>query len=264
MGATLVRLAPGYGVTEEELDSRLSAQSLQAIRHSQVFEGNIASFYLHHCGRLLHGDLGVSSSLHVPVRQLIAERLPETLKSVGIGTLLGWVAGLGLALIVVITRSPIVDLATSLGATIVLCVPAAVLALLCVIARVPGRVVIAVVVFPKVFQYARNLLVRNAALPHVITATSKGLSSARVFWWHILPMVAPELFAVAGVTITMAFAAAIPVEALCDLPGLGQLAWKAALSRDLEVLVSLTMIVTLITLFANTAAEGLGRALARR
>jgi ABC-type dipeptide/oligopeptide/nickel transport system permease component len=53
----------------------------------------------------------------------------------------------------------------------------------------------------------------------------------------------------------MAFAAAIPVEVVCDLPGIGQLAWKAALSRDLGLLVNLTMVVTVITLAANSAAE---------
>jgi ABC-type dipeptide/oligopeptide/nickel transport system permease component len=45
------------------------------------------------------------------------------------------------------------------------------------------------------------------------------------------------------------------VEAVCDLPGIGQLAWKAALGRDLELLVNLTMIVTMVTLLANSAAD---------
>ena len=67
-------------------------------------------------------------------------------------------------------------------------------------------------------------------------------------FWHILPVAGPQLLALAGVSVSLAFAATIPVEVLCDLPGIGQLAWKAALSRDLVLLVNLTMIVTLITL----------------
>jgi ABC-type dipeptide/oligopeptide/nickel transport system permease component len=69
---------------------------------------------------------------------------------------------------------------------------------------------------------------------------------------------------VAGVTVSMAFTAAIPVEALCDMPGIGQLAWKAALARDLELLVMLTMIVTTVTLLANSGAELLGKVMVRR
>lgn len=97
LGATLVRIAPGYGVDEEELDSRLSQGSLQALRQSQEPDRNLASFYLRYWAQLLHGNFGFSVALHEPVRQLLAERFPETLKSIGMGLVLGWMFGLGLA-----------------------------------------------------------------------------------------------------------------------------------------------------------------------
>ena len=52
-----------------------------------------------------------------------------------------------------------------------------------------------------------------------------------------LLFVTPQLLALAGVTVSLAFGAAIPVEAIADSPGVGQLAWQAALGRDLPVLV---------------------------
>jgi peptide/nickel transport system permease protein len=116
-----------------------------------------------------------------------------------------------------------------------------------------------VIVFPKLYQYARNLLGRSFALPHVLTARAKGLTSLRILVWHVLPVSARPLLALAGVSVCTAFAAAIPVEVVCDLPGIGQLAWKAALSRDLGLLVNLTMLVTLIALAANAAADLLGQ-----
>ena len=67
--------------------------------------------------------------------------------------------------------------------------------------------------------------------------------------------VAPQLLALAGVTVSLAFGAAIPVEAIADSPGIGQLAWQAALGRDLPVLVNLTLLVTAFTLIANSSAE---------
>jgi peptide/nickel transport system permease protein len=264
MGATLVRFAPGYGVTEEELDSRLSGDSLQALRLSHAPPRDLLSFYLQYGGKLLHGDLGFSNAMGEPVRQLIAERLPETMKSVGFGVALGWAVGLSLAALSVASRSATVDFGTSLVATIALCTPPAVLALLCVIAQAPGRLVLAAIIFPKVFQYARNLLLRSAALPHVLSASAKGLNGPRIFLWHILPIAGPQLLAVVGVTVSMAFTAAIPVEALCDIPGIGQLAWKAALGRDLELLVMLTMVVTSVTILANSTAELLGKFAAPR
>jgi peptide/nickel transport system permease protein len=255
LGATLVRLAPGYGTNPEELDSRLSAASIQALRQARGANEGLASFYAHYLERLVRGGLGESQTLNEPVRQLLAERFPETLQSVGLGLALGWMAGLALAMAAVMSRTGIAGVAAGLLASILLCVPAAVLALLFVIVQAPGRLVIGLIVFPNIFHYARNLLARAAAMPHVLTARAKGLGNARVLLRHILPVAAPQLLALAGVSVSMAFAAAIPVEVLCDLPGIGQLAWKAAMGRDLPLLVNLTMIVTLITLVANTVAD---------
>lgn len=255
LGATMVRLAPGFGVDEEELDIRLNQESVQALRQAHSTHENLGRFYVRYLGQLLQGDLGVSQTLHRPVRQLLAERFPETLKSMALGLALGWTAGLTLAIVAVMSRSWFIDLATGLLASVLLCIPAAVLALLFVIAQKPGRLVIGLIVFPNIFHYARNLLAQSASLPHVLTARAKGAGGFRVLLWHILPVVGPQLLALAGVSVSIAFGAAIPVEVLCDLPGIGQLAWKAAMGRDLVLLVNLTMIVTLITLLANSAAE---------
>jgi peptide/nickel transport system permease protein len=259
LGATLVRLAPGYGVDEEQLDARLNARSLQALREARAGEANIFVFYFDYLKRLLHGDLGDSRTLQRPVLQLVAERLPETLKSVGLGLALGWSAGFLLAVAIVMSRAWYLDLLGSLLVGVLLCLPAAVLALLFVLAQAPARLLLGLVVFPKIFRYSRNLLARSSALPHVLTARAKGLGNMRVLVWHILPTAAPQLLALLGVTVSVAFTASIPMEALCDSPGIGQLAWKAALGRDVALLVNLTMIVALVTLMANSFSEMVGK-----
>ena len=258
-GATLTRLAPGFGMNEAELDSRLSAASIAALRQENAPDQSLPAFYLQYWAGLLRGDLGMSQTLHEPVRQLLAERFPETLKSVGLGLALGWTAGLALALAAALARGGVTDLLAGLAASVLLCMPAAVLALLFLLLQAPGRLVIGLIVFPNIFQFARNLLIQAAERPHVLTAHAKGLGSFAIVMRHILPVAAPQLLALAGVSISLAFAAAIPVEVLCDLPGIGQLAWKAAMGRDLALLVNLTMIVTLITLLANSAADLAGR-----
>ena len=258
LGASLARFAPGFGVDEAELDPQFSKASIEAMRRENGAEENIAVFYGHYLWRMAHGNLGVSRTLNRPVAELIAERFPETLTTVGLGLLLGWTLGLALAVPVAMFRSWVIDISASTTAGILLCVPAAVLALLFVLMRAPGRLVVALIIFPKVFRYARNLLVKSAELPHVLTARAKGLGSFQILCRHILPNVGPQLLALAGVSVSLAFAASIPVEVLCDLPGIGQLAWKAALGRDLYLLVNLTMIVTVVTLMANSAAD-LGR-----
>ena len=82
------------------------------------------------------------------------------------------------------------------------------------------------------------------AQPHVLAARARGLSELRILFWHVVPVVAPQLLAVAGVSVSLAVGAAIPVEALCGLAGVGQLAWQAALARDLPLLVNITVLMT--------------------
>jgi|SRR5438270_4505238 len=258
LGAALVRLSPGFGVDERELDSRLNQQSIRAMRQRQVAENNFAVFYVHYLGRLLRGDLGTSRTFERPISVLLKERFPETATSIGLSLMLGWTLGLSLAIVAVMSRHWTVDLGASLLAGLLMCLPAAVMALLFVWARAPARLVLTLVVLPQIFRYSRNLLGRSAAQPHVLMAQAKGLSSARILLCHVMLPVAPQLFALAGISVSLALTAAIPVEALCDLPGIGQLAWKAALARDLPLLVNLTMIVTLATLLANSACELLG------
>jgi ABC-type dipeptide/oligopeptide/nickel transport system permease component len=261
VAATLVRLAPGFGLDEEQLDIRLNSQSIESLSHKPESDENLALFYIHYAERLLRGDLGMSRTLHRPVAQLLSERLPETLKSVTLGLASSWFFGISLAILSVIVRSYTVDGLFSLVCGVLLCIPAAVWALLFVLAHAPERLVLALIVLPKIYSYSRNLLVRSAGEPHVLTAHAKGLTPIRVLAWHILPTAAPQLLALLGVSVSVAFAAAVPVEALCDLPGIGQLAWKAALGRDLYLLTTLSVLVTAITLLANTFCDLLGTTL---
>lgn len=77
----------------------------------------------------------------------------------------------------------------------------------------------------------------------------------RLLLFYVGPPALMPLVALAGVSVTLAFGASIPIEALSDSPGMGQLAWRAALGRDIPVLVSLTLLLTAVTVFANVMAD---------
>jgi peptide/nickel transport system permease protein len=259
LSATLVRLAPGFDVDEQQLDARLSAESVQALRQARIRDRNVVGFYWRYLARAVHGDLGQSRTLNRPVRELLAERLPVTVRLAGAGLLAGWLCAVLLAVGATMARRAACDVAATVLGGIFLSVPAAVLALLFVFANAPAFLVIALVVFPKVFSYTRNLLARSYDLPHLVTAYAKGVGPLRVLAWHVLPVAGAQLLAVAGISVGIALGAAIPVEALCGIAGIGQLAWQAALGRDLPLLVNLTVLVTVITLAANWGSEFAGQ-----
>jgi peptide/nickel transport system permease protein len=264
LGATLVRFAPGFDSDERELDSRLNTQSIEALRASHARERNILNYYRGYLGGLLQGDLGISTSLGRPVTELFRERLPVTLRSVGTGVAAGWLLGFFLALPSALFRWRGYEIFTAGFSGLFLCLPAAVLGLGLVYAGGPGWLAMALVVFPRVFQYARNILRQAGDLPHVLAAHARGLPGMRVLVWHVLPNAAPLLLALAGISVSMAFGAAIPIEAITDRPGIGQLTWQAALSRDLPVLVNITLLISVITLGANSVSDLAGRAFLRQ
>ena len=261
LSAALVRFAPGFDADEAELDPHLNSESLQALRQTRVEQHNLVRFYLHSVQRAVHGDLGTSISLGQPVTRLLRDRAPLTLRLVGVGFLLSWATVLALSLSAAWLRAFAYDtFATILSGTL-LCIPAAVLALLSVLWNVPGALAIALIIAPHDYRYARNLLAKAYSLPHIVTARAKGLSELRILFWHVVPVVGRQLLAVAGVSVSLAVGAAIPVEALCGLAGVGQLAWQAALARDLPLLMNITILVTLVTLLANSGADVIGHML---
>ena len=253
--ATLVRLAPGFDSDEAQLDPHLSSESIQALRQNRIEQRNIFRFYLHSLQRVAHGDLGTSICLRQPVATLLVERVPLTLRLVGMGLLMSWIAVLLLALSATWLRIFVYDTVATVLTGLLLCIPAAVLALLSVLWNVPGALAIGLIIFPRDYRYARNLLAKAYTLPHIVTARAKGLSELRILLWHVLPVAGPQLLALVAVSVSLAVGAAIPVEALCGLAGVGQLAWQAALARDLPLLVNITVLMTLVTLLANSGAD---------
>jgi peptide/nickel transport system permease protein len=262
LSATLVRFAPGYGVQERELDPRWSAQSVEALGQKQMLQEGLASFYFHYLSALAHGDFGESDSLKRPVRELLRQRLPVTANSVVRGLGVAWLAAALLASLGLASRGWLYEASNTAFSSLLLSLPSAVVAMLAVHLRTPVFCAISVVVFPRLHRYIRSLLVRSYDQPHVLAARARGLGSGAVFWRHVLPVAAPPLLALLGVSFAIAFGAAIPIEALCDSPGLGQLAWQAALSRDLPLIVNVTFVVCLVMLVANSLADLAGRAFA--
>lgn len=255
LGATLIRFGPGYETDERALDPRYSDSTAAVISKESARDSNVFFFYGRYLRGAMHGDFGISRSFELPVTQLIRARGAVTLQLIAEGLLLGWVAGLALAGAASFFRWPFLALGAEALSGIALSFPAAVFALLIFLARGPVFLVLALAIFPRVFRYARELFENARAEPIVEAARTRGIPEFLIFRRYIMKFAWPPLLALAGVSFSIAFGALIPVEVVCDIPGIGQLAWKAALSRDLPVLVTLTLLVTAVTVTVSGLAE---------
>jgi peptide/nickel transport system permease protein len=240
--AFLVFYAPGTGVDERELDRRLNENSIQELKANTDVFGNLR----HYLAGLARGDLGYSTSNHAPIAALIADRAPETLREIAVGLAGGWLFGLALA----IPRRGF-----SVLAGLLLSLPTALIAYLCLAAGANVFLVLVIVLTPRIFRFVRGLLAQAYTAPHVDMARARGVTETRILVRHVLPSISPQLLGLAAASASMAIGAAIPIEAICDVPGLGRLAWNAAMARDLPLLVNLTMLVAVATTIASAVAE---------
>ncbi|HLJ85956.1 MAG TPA: ABC transporter permease subunit [Candidatus Angelobacter sp.] len=255
LGATLIRLAPGFSADEQELNSKLSASSILALRQARTADSNILAFYGKYLSSLVRGDLGASRSLGEPVKELIRERLPITLQGLCIALALAWLTALALAVAIEFSHSQLLAFGAEGLSGAFLSTPAAVLALLFVLLRWPPELAAALLVFPRIYRYCSSLLHQSRDLPYVLVARAKGAGPWRVLLWHTLPAFLPQLLALLGVSFSIVLGVLLPIEVICDVPGIGQLAWQAAEARDLPLLVNLTLLVTFMTVFATMLSD---------
>jgi len=260
ISATLVRYAPGFGIDEQQFDPRLSSESRAALRNETAEERGILVYYAGFWLRAWHGDLGTSRSLNRPVRELLAKRAGVTCR-LGVKAMLSaWAAAVLLVCASWLARTPLFSLAATVLSGALICLPAGGLALLSILANAPAWLALSLILLPRIHRYLNNLAAATNNMPHILTAKAKGVADRRILLWHVLPVVRREVFALAGVSIGLVISAAIPVEALCGISGIGQLAWQSALARDLPLLINLSVLVIASVTLANFGADLLAEA----
>jgi peptide/nickel transport system permease protein len=255
VAAALVRFSPGFDIDENTWNPKISATTLEAMHAGRERESRLPRFYLNYLRAALHGDLGQSDSLRQPVAELLRSRAPVTLALVGWGTVTGLFWGGLLAWLAVWPRQVSFSLMASGTSGLLLAIPTAVLALAFFFAEAPLALAVALALIPRVFGTLRSLLEDLFASPALLAARARGVGPVELARRYVLLPAAPRLTALAGVSIVLAFGSTIPVEALCDVAGIGQLAWKAAIARDLPLLCGLALIITFLVAFLQSLGD---------
>ncbi len=240
----LVRFAPGYFTDDREMDPEHASMAREQLQAQQRQEGSVPAAVWMDVRAWAHGDLGRSRHFDVPVASLLRDRLKTTAKLVLAGVLAGWLGALALALPLSALRTRSVAAILAPPVAILLAVPVAALATACLIADFGGPVlVLSLLIGARDFQVVHRLLRHVLRAPHFLYARAQGLSGGHLLRTHLLPGIASELVALGMMSFVLALSAAVPVEVIFDLPGLGQLAWNAAMNRDLPVLLAVTMVM---------------------
>lgn len=255
IGSTiLVRFAPGYLTDTREMDSRYAQAarvelSLEAARSQslrQMLSAEIRGW--------LRGDAGISRQYGVPVSELIRPRLAVTGGLLWRSLALAWSLALCASFASSAGRNP--SLFWQVPATLLLAVPTAAMATVCLPAGNRGPVIVmALLLAARDFKFLHRVLARAWFDPHVLQARAQGIRTRRLFVAHVVPTVASQLWALASLSMVTALSALVPVEVIFNVPGLGQLAWNAALNRDLPVLLAVMIMMALAVSIAGMTPD---------
>jgi peptide/nickel transport system permease protein len=246
LAAALVRYSPGFEIDDNAWNPQISAATRATIHARREYENELPRFYVRYLAMAARGNFGESDSFHVPVSDLLRQRAGVTVElllwGVGGGMLLGgWLAWLA-----VWPRSGALAVASGSLSGLLLAIPPAVMALAFFLWDVPVALAAVLAILPRVYGTMRSVwsgLYESGAL---LAARARGVGRGALAWRYVIRPAAPQLIALTGVAFVTAFGVLIPVEAICDVPGIGELTWHAAVARDLPLLCGLALIITFI------------------
>jgi peptide/nickel transport system permease protein len=251
VGSTvLVRFAPGYYSDEREMDARYAAAARADLSAEAARSHSLAQMLSFEIEGWLGGNGGMSRQYGVPVSELILPRLAVSGELLVRALLLAWMLAVCASLISSAGCNP--WLLWQAPATLLLAVPTAAMATICLLTDHGGPVlVMALLLAARDFKFLHQVLRRAWLEPFLLHARAQGVPAQRLLWTHILPAIAPQLAALAPLSIVTALSALVPIEVIFNIQGLGQLAWNAALNRDLPVLLAATLVMALAVTFSG-------------
>lgn len=226
-------------------------------------------------------DLGTSHVYHLPVTQLVGERLQVTLPLAVFALVLATAIGLPMGLYAAYRRGSIADLAATAFAQIGIATPSFWLGIFLILifavrlhwlpaggftswASDPAAAVRALLLPAVALGTARaaslTRIVRAAGLEvlgedYVRTARAKGAPESRVVHRHVLRNALITISTVIAVELGQLLAGAVIIEQVFALPGLGNLALTAVNNRDLPLTQGVVIVIAGTIVFMSFVTD---------
>lgn len=112
-------------------------------------------------------------------------------------------------------------------------------------------------VLAYVSRFVRTSLVESTAGDGGKAARARGLSTLQYVWRHGIAQAVVPLLTLAGFLIPRLVSGSLLIEQIFNVPGLGSLLFESILSRDLPVVLSLTLLSGVATLLGTTLSDAL-------
>jgi peptide/nickel transport system permease protein len=269
----LIRLIPG-DPAQVMLGFRATPQAIAQLHRAWHLNGPLWEQYLSFLQRVVTGDFGTSVQYQVPVRDLLASRIEETLLLAFLSMLMSVVLAVPLAAISATHKDrwpdQFIRVITMLGFTM----PSFWLALLLMLLfgsklrllpiagygssfgdhlyhLILPSIIVAFSVFPLIVRTLRAGMLDVMSMEFVKTARAKGLTRRTVLYRHVIRNALIPTIAIVGVNMGFLLGGAVVIETVFGLPGVGYLLINGVGTRDYPLVQAGALVLAMIFVLVN-------------
>jgi peptide/nickel transport system permease protein len=282
----LLRLAPGDPALLL-VGPTATAEQVASQRHALGLDRPLPVQYAAWLGRFARGDWGTSIATGRPVRAMLGEAWPATVRLVGVSLLLSYLLGIAVG-VVQATRGGVLDAVLSVVSVALFALPGYWLGLMLVMLftyrlrllpafgsagfdadflsgweRQADRLrhlalplaTLTLIGVGGTARFVRGAMLDVAGLPYVAIARAKGLTETRIALRHVLRNALIPVLTLLGLSLPTLFSGAVFIEAIFAWPGVGRVLVEGVQARDYPVVMAATAVSALLVVLGNLLAE---------
>lgn len=266
----LTSLLPGDAV-QEQLGQDATPEAVAAMRTLLGLDQPVYLRYMHWLGGLITGNPGVSLVNGMAVDEMIASRLPNTLRLASIAALVSVPLALTIGILSAMYRGSIFDRYSNMLAVFAVSVPEFLIATVAVLifavklgwlsalsrdvevesfgelVRVYAMPVLTLccVLVAQMARMTRAALIDQLSSPYVEMAVLKGARPIRVVLRHALPNAIGPIANAIALSLSYLLGGVVIVESIFNYPGIATLMVNGVVTRDMPLVQACVMLFCL-------------------
>jgi len=260
-------------LAQELAGANATALDVQLLREAYGLDRPLWAQYLQWAGQVLRGDLGRSVFFDEPVADLLAARLPVTMRLGAFALVLALVVAIPLGILAAMRPGTWVD-RIALGTALVgQAMPTFWFALLLIVVfgvklrwlPVSGNdswrhfilpaVTLAYFAMPALMRLTRAGMLEVMSADYIRTARAKGLRPSSIILKHALRNAIIPVVSVAAVQLGFMLGGSIVVESIFALHGVGYLGWISVQRADFPVVQAIVLVLSLVFVMLTLLAD---------
>jgi len=243
------------------------------IRKLYGFDRPLIVQYVEWVGKALRGDFGKSYYFRMPVSQILADRLPITLKLGTSAVIFAVVLSVPLGVVAAMRPNSWIDRVALFLSIMGQALPSFWFALMLIVLLsimfpllppsgtetwvhfVMPTIVLGYFAMPAIMRLTRAGMMEVMASDYIRTARAKGLLPAKVLIKHALRNAIIPVVSVAAVQFGFMLGGSIVVETIFALHGMGYLAWESINRSDLPTVQAVILVFSIIYVVLTLLAD---------